>query len=165
VSSIVFLDQFTKYLALNTISYGQNIEIIGEFFRFSLARNPGGLFGTRIGNNLVYIIFATAGIGLIIYYYHILSRKHGHIAAASVGFLLGGALGNLIDRFFHAMVTDFIDVGIGGHRWPTFNIADSSILVGLGLIFLLEFKTEKQDKHLEKCNDPEKQENATNPVQ
>jgi len=149
LTSIVFIfDQISKDLALTHLKAGRSIDLFGDFFRFSLARNPAGMFSTRIGSNTVYIIFGIAGIIFIVIYAFQLFRKKNILYDIGIPLLLAGALGNITDRFNHALVTDFIDVGIGPHRWPTFNIADSSILIGLFIIFIAELKSKdgKEDK-------------------
>ena len=148
ILTLVFLglDQLTKHLALTNLAYGGTKQVIGDFFRFTLAKNPGGVFGTRIGGSHVYIIFACLGIVLIfVYVYNSLKQKNSK-AITGLGLIMSGAFGNLIDRFRFGMVTDFLDFGIGKHRWATFNIADSAILIGLGLLLIAEWKNETSSK-------------------
>lgn len=146
VVAVVGFDQITKELALKLIPSGGTVRVFGDFFRFTLARNPGGVFGTRIGGNLVYIIFSLIGIALIFMYFKQFFHSKSRIGILSVGLLLGGALGNLIDRIRFAMVTDFLDFGIGNLRWATFNIADAAILIGIIALFIIEWKNVKKNR-------------------
>jgi signal peptidase II len=137
---LIALDQYSKQLALNYLPLGGAFEVFGDFFRLSLAHNPGGVWGTRIGGKEVYVGFAILGIVLITFYYIRFYLRSSVSYTISVALILSGAIGNLIDRLRFGLVTDFLDFGIGQHRWPTFNIADSSILIGIVILFLLELK-------------------------
>ncbi|MFP4458116.1 MAG: signal peptidase II [Candidatus Zixiibacteriota bacterium] len=142
---IILLDQVTKELALRRLPAGNTVRVIGDFFRLTLAKNPGGVFGTKIGGNALYILFSVIGIALISYYFRELFKSRNNFGVFSVGLLLGGAVGNLIDRIRFSEVTDFLDFGIGDLRWATFNIADAAILIGIILLFSVELKNVKKD--------------------
>ncbi len=143
---LLVLDQWTKHLALENLPYGGTKEVLGNFFRLSLTKNPGGVFGTRIGGTNVYIIFAFVGI-VLIFIYLLSVLKRGELKSIfGLGFIMAGAIGNLIDRIRFGKVTDFLDFGIGDLRWATFNIADSVILIGLGLLLIAEWKNESSSK-------------------
>lgn len=124
-------DLFSKWLAWRMLENApnQNHDIIEGFFAFKLARNPGIAFGIEIGWWPI-LIATIAGVLLILYLFLASSRaaRFGHIG---MGFVLAGALGNMVDRLIPPhMVRDFIDFSF----WPTFNLADAFLCVGVGLL-------------------------------
>ncbi len=121
-------DQISKYLVRENMALGESWPAEG-FFRLTHGTNTGSAFGLFQGQTIILTIASIFAIGFIIYFY----RSHGDgswITKVTVGLLLGGAVGNLIDRLVWGRVTDFIDVG----PWPIFNLADSSITVGITLL-------------------------------
>ena len=142
---VIAFDRLTKAEALKNLKLFDSVKVIGNFVRFTLAKNPGGAFGTRIGNNYVYIIAAiVAGALLIIWLFE---KKSSIAHAAAIAVILGGAIGNLWDRIKYGVVIDFIDVGVKNFRWPTFNVADSAITVGIIILLVAElFYTPKAKK-------------------
>ena len=121
-------DQLSKYIVRENLQEGESWPPTG-FFRFTHWTNSGTAFGLFPGQTLLLTVASVAAIGFIIYFH----RTHGGrdwISKLTVGLLLGGAFGNLLDRVVTREVTDFIDVG----SWPIFNIADSSIVVGIALL-------------------------------
>lgn len=145
---IVVLDQLTKFLVVSSMELYESIPVIGEILRFTYIRNPGGAFGLRWGHVAVYYIAAGAVIVWIVW--HIWRDGHTRrLSMWALALILSGAIGNLIDRVLQGEVVDFIDceffditvpgfdIGILHHpgitmdRWPTFNIADSAVTVGV----------------------------------
>ena len=121
-------DQVTKYLVRENMAIGESWPREG-FFRLTHGTNTGSAFGLFQDQTTILTIASLFAIGFIIYFY----RSHSDrtwITRVTVGLLLGGAVGNLIDRVVAGRVTDFIDVG----PWPIFNLADSSITVGITLL-------------------------------
>ena len=132
---IIVLDQLTKYLALKYLSPHQSIPLIPDVFHLSLVRNSGiafGLFGDRA--NLLTAVVIVCLLGLIILAFQM--RRAGLLERVALGFILGGAAGNLIDRMISGHVVDFLDFRI----WPVFNLADSFITVGVALFLILSFR-------------------------
>lgn len=141
-------DQVTKYAARAKYSlpdgepdYFKVTQVLGEWLQFRLVYNSGAAFGMKpqsivpfLQPTVFYAIFSTVAIVVLFIYYRKLARFETW-AKAGVALILSGAFGNLIDRLMMHKVTDFIDVGLpGGPRWPTFNIADSCVCVGVALI-------------------------------
>jgi signal peptidase II len=127
---VVVLDQLTKFLAYSNIS--QSIPIIGGIFHLTLVKNTGAGFGILQGQQWLLVFISIFVVGLILFYYDKIPKKG--LAKAWVAMLLGGTIGNLIDRIRLGFVIDFLDFRI----WPAFNIADSAITIGaIGLIFYL----------------------------
>lgn len=128
---VLFTDQLTKSIVKVSLFRGQSFPEFG-IFRFTHVHNTGSLFGIFQGYNTPLIIASMIAILLLIWIYRSYAHK-GMILALALGLQLGGAMGNLIDRLMQGHVTDFIDVWI----WPVFNIADSSIVIGLAILFYI----------------------------
>ena len=117
-------------------------DILGSFLRFTYVNNPGIAFGIGVGDYKILVTLLSIAATIFIAYIHWQERNNHPMLVNSLSLVLGGAIGNLIDRsyvFFSGTyngVVDFIDVGVGGFRWYTFNIADSAVTVGV-LLYLL----------------------------
>ena len=121
-------DQLTKFVVRQTLEWHHSWPVYG-FFRFTHVQNTGSAFGLFQGNNLPLLIVSLVGVAVLAYIYHTQERP-GILMRFSIALMLGGALGNLVDRIWQGHVTDFIDIG----PWPVFNLADSSIVVGLAIM-------------------------------
>ena len=127
------LDQFTKYLVRELLPDFTSFPYAG-FFRFTHTHNTGSAFGIFQGQNAPLIVVSFIGIAVLLAIYFSQPRP-GKLLRFSLGLMMGGAVGNLVDRVWQGWVTDFIDIG----PWPVFNLADASIVTGLvilGSIFL-----------------------------
>ena len=124
VAAIV-ADQLTNQLVLNNLGIGASWPDDG-FFRFTFVRNDGTAFGFFQDNGTLLTFVSIGAVALIVYFYRE-AVMVSWFTRAALGLQLGGAAGNLIDRFRHGYVVDFIDVG----PWPIFNIADSAIITGI----------------------------------
>lgn len=173
---IVIIDQISKLLVkgfaipflnfnYDGMYYGQSIPIIGDFFRLTYIENPGLAFGFDPGENFklaISLFSLIASIGLAFYLY--LIRGKSFSLRLSIAFILGGAIGNLIDRTFYGVlfgyaplfygkVVDFFDFdffnftifGVSYDRWPIFNIADASVTIGV-IILILFYKNEDKEE-------------------
>jgi signal peptidase II len=134
---IVVVDLITKLLAVATLS-PQHVphEVIGNHVRLTLVYNPGAAFGLNLGIYSRWIFMAlTAGALIILGRLYKATRPGDLLRTMALGLVCGGAVGNLIDRIRSATgVVDFIDVGVGDLRWPTFNVADMAVSVGAFLL-------------------------------
>jgi signal peptidase II len=125
---VVTLDQVTKYLVRANLSLGESVPEEGPF-RITYVTNTGAAFGILQGQTLFLMVTTFLGLAAIVLYFLYPPMEHGVLRLA-LGLQLGGAVGNLADRVRLGKVTDFIDVG----PWPAFNVADSSIVVGVAII-------------------------------
>lgn len=132
---IIIIDQLTKFLINQNINYLKSIQIIKNFFYFTNAHNNGAAFSILSGYNLLFISVTLIAICLIDKYI----EKN-----ISFYILLGGIIGNLIDRLIVGYVRDFLDFRIFNYNFPIFNISDICICLG---IFLIIIKTIKEDKN------------------
>jgi signal peptidase II len=129
---IAVVDQLTKAWLTSYLGPGQSVEVIGDLVRLWHSQNNGGLFGLFRGQAVVFGLASLVVVALIVIYHG--RAGGGRYLSITLGLLLGGALGNLIDRLRIGYVVDFVDVGIGNLRWYTFNIADAAISFSLVLL-------------------------------
>ncbi len=131
------LDQISKVLAYGMLTEHISYRLIGNLVRLSLTTNSQGLFGMSYGPPVIYFILPVLGIGLVLYF---ALRTRDKWLTIAYGLVLGGAVGNLVDRVRLAgRVIDFIDIGVRGWRWYTFNLADLWVVVGVILLLFREF--------------------------
>ena len=148
---VVLLDQLSKIWIKNNYSLWESREILGSFIKFSHVKNPGIAFGIPIGDWGILITILSFVATLFIIYIHWKERFNHPLIVTGLSLILGGAIGNLIDRSAilfaerYEGVVDFIDVGIGSMRWYTFNIADSAVTIGILLYFLHTLFTHKPE--------------------
>jgi len=136
LSIVLAFDVITKAIAERELLRGIPQEVFGSTVRLRLVYNPGAAFGLDLGPQSRWIFAALTIVALVILGRLYRSTAAGHSArAAALALVCAGAVGNLIDRvrsFFG--VVDFIDIGVGDARWPTFNVADMAVSVGAGLL-------------------------------
>jgi signal peptidase II len=147
--AIVLLDQLTKWIVDRTMPLYRSIPVIDGFFNLTYIRNTGAAFGILAGSGAAFrlpflMFFSLLAIGFIIVMLRRLpERETGLIIALT--FILGGAIGNLIDRFAYAEVIDFLDFYWATYHWPAFNIADSFITVGVTITVYYLIKARGED--------------------
>jgi signal peptidase II len=128
----VAADQLTKQAALAALRPGERAGVIGSFFGFKLTRNSGGAFGILPG--APWLFFAASAVIVVAV---VAMGWNRHDSSIALGVIAGGGIGNLLDRIFrapalfHGKVVDFIDFPF----WPTFNLADSAIVIGVAILF------------------------------
>jgi signal peptidase II len=138
------VDQWTKGWILDRFAYGERLTVIDGFFNLTHVRNPGGAFSflATMPEEIRQVFFLGTGclaIGLLGLFLWRLEPGQW-LAATAIGGVLGGAVGNLTDRVLYGEVIDFLDFRlIGGYVWPTFNMADCWIVVGVGILMLEMF--------------------------
>jgi len=126
---ILLADQLFKFLVLNTIPFKFSVQIIPKIFYLTHIRNYGAAFGLFQDASVLLLWFSVIVVGVILYIYDQIPKEN--FPQILTGLILGGTLGNLIDRIRFGYVIDFIDF----HIWPAFNIADSAVTIGvIGLI-------------------------------
>lgn len=137
---ILLADQWTKSFIEQRLSLHQNVEVIQGFFRLTHVRNTGGAFGIFGGEKEGIGSFLFIGVSLtaivIIVFLFIKMKEDERPLYLPFSLILAGAIGNLIDRLRYGEVIDFLDFNIFSFHWPAFNIADSAICVGIGLMAL-----------------------------
>jgi signal peptidase II len=150
-AAVVLLDQWTKTLIQQRMALHESIEIIPSLFSLTYIRNPGAAFGLFVETSatfraiffLVVTMIALAVVGYLFIKSVMDDRADGgsdwQNRGIRIGLTLvfGGAIGNLIDRVRYGEVVDFLDFYLGRYHWPAFNVADSSITVGVSLLFVM----------------------------
>lgn len=137
-AAIVVVDQLTKAWIVANIAPGEAIELVGDSLRLVHSRNTGALFGLFRDGAPIFAVASVVVVAMILWY-HGRSGRSPYLTL-TLGLLLGGAIGNLIDRFRFGYVVDFVDAGIGSLRWYTFNVADAAISCALVLLVLLALR-------------------------
>jgi signal peptidase II len=145
VAVVVFvLDRITKIAVESSLPVGSSVEVVGQWVRISHVTNNGAAFGLLPERTTLLSILSVVAVLAIVYYYRRLAAD-SRLIAATLGMQLGGAFGNLIDRVGQGYVVDFVDVGIpGGPRFWSFNVADSSIVVGIIAVTVLLWWQERR---------------------
>ena len=131
VATVIALDQITKYMIITSFNAYDSIEIF-PFLNIVSVRNTGAAFGMFRG--LGSSFFIVISIAAIIFIGTLIMRNVYNVIGLSL--ILGGAVGNLIDRLIYGKVVDFIDFSVGNFHWPAFNVADSSLTIGIGIILI-----------------------------
>lgn len=137
---VIALDQLSKWWITHTFALYQSRVVLPGFFNLTFITNTGAAFGFLAGQETALRqaffvgVSITALVVLVIAYRHL--RHDGRLVVTALGLIAGGALGNLIDRLRLGRVIDFLDVYVGTHHWPAFNVADSAITIGAGLLIV-----------------------------
>lgn len=149
--AIVAVDIVTKAIAVRALA-PQRVphEVVGDWLRFTLVYNPGAAFGLHVGEHSRWVFMAlTIAALLILGRLYVTTRAGDRSRTTSLALVCGGAVGNLIDRIRSPLgVVDFLDVGVGDARWPTFNVADMAVSTGaflLAIVLWAEDRPEEQE--------------------
>ncbi|HEX7472489.1 MAG TPA: signal peptidase II [Candidatus Limnocylindrales bacterium] len=141
-ASIVVIDQLVKAWVAGSFEVGVPVSIVGDALRITITHNQGALFGLFQGSAVVFGLVSLLVAALIVWYE---SRAGASVLVSiALGLLLGGAMGNLIDRLRQGYVIDFVDAGLGTTRWFTFNLSDVAIDGAILLLVLLALVPERR---------------------
>jgi len=137
---VILLDIWTKWLVVARIDLHEAIPVIPNFFQLVHVRNTGAAFGigANAASRIVPLLLNLGAIAVfcVVVVYALRSAVSDRLLQTGLHLILGGAIGNLLDRFRFGYVVDFLDVYTGTHHWPAFNVADSAICIGIALLFL-----------------------------
>ncbi len=142
--AIVLGDQWTKYLVKTQMQLGQTIPLLGKYLGLTYIHNMGGAFGVFQGKQWLFLITGWGVTAALIVYLPKIAKMHW-VSAVSYALILGGAIGNLLDRSRYSYVVDFVEVGLPGpwghnftwvNTFPCFNVADSGITVGITVLLI-----------------------------
>ena len=136
VALTIVLDQVTKYLVASQMTIGQSIPIIDNFLYITSHRNAGAAWGIFQGKMMFFYLITLAVIAVVIVWMTRLDIKKDKWLMIALALILGGAVGNFIDRVLYQHVVDFIDTYILGYDFPIFNIADMAVVIGVALIIV-----------------------------
>jgi signal peptidase II len=171
ISAVLIFDQITKIIARIYLRPLYSVQILGDFFRLTYVENPGIAFGLRINNKVFFTVLSIIAVFIIFYYLFLM--KENPLLRFSFAMILGGAFGNLIDRFLFGRVVDFLDFdffdvsipqfsflffnfsGYQMARWPVFNIADIAVTIGMILIIYNAIFFKEPQKILQADDSPQ----------
>lgn len=143
IAGIVILDQVTKMMLVRSVPHGTSRVVIPGFFNLSHVRNSGAIFGffSQSGNPMVYVLLTVASLGALalVLFYFVKVPAQDRLLKITLSLILGGALGNQVDRIFKGYVVDFLEVYVKSFHWPSFNVADSCITIGAILLVYIFF--------------------------
>jgi signal peptidase II len=145
---VVIVDQLSKAWIAASFDL-RPVPIVGDLLRISLSHNTGGIFGLFGGSAAVLAIASTVVIGLIVVYQWRTASEGPWLLNLALGLLLGGAIGNLVDRIRWGYVLDFVDFGFGELRWYTFNVADAAISTSLVLLIAVSLLGSRLPRRLQ----------------
>jgi len=141
---VLATDQSTKIIVRRSITFGNSKSVIKGLLSFTHINNTGAAFGLLPNKQWLFLIVAVAAI-LTAVIFIVKNKQNNSLTQLALGLAVGGALGNLSDRFFFGKVTDFIDF----HFWPVFNVADICIFVGMFLLIVIIMKEPKKSNAIE----------------
>lgn len=146
ILSIIFIiiDQVSKIIVVNNLTNNKSIEVIKSFFYLTYTNNKGAAFSILTGRRILLILVALIVIGVLIYYVR-KNKIEGKVNKIALSLVIGGSIGNLIDRILRGAVIDFIDVKIFGYNFPIFNLADTFIVIGVFLLVIEMFRKEHKN--------------------
>lgn len=141
---VVALDQATKRIVSGGMARGESIPVLGSFFRLTHVENPGGAFGLFRDSGSIFTVLSFVAVIFLFWTVH---RYPARLMGTRIalGLVLGGAVGNLIDRVRMHRVVDFFDVGFGDLRWPVFNVADVAVVLGVAMFLIVSMRSGDSD--------------------
>jgi signal peptidase II len=138
--AIIVSDAWSKWLVATRIDLHESVPLIPDYLQLVHVRNTGAAFGigANADSRLVPLLLNLGAIGVffVVVAYAFRAAITDRVLQTGLHLILGGAIGNLIDRFRLGYVVDFVDVFVKSHHWPAFNVADSAICIGIALLFL-----------------------------
>lgn len=142
---VIITDQISKWFIVKEMEQSESIVVIKNFFSITSHRNKGAAWGI-LENQMIFFYIITLVVVIGIIYYMQKYAKENALLAMSLGLLLGGALGNFIDRLFRNEVVDFLDFKIINYNYPIFNIADSALFIGVVILIIYVIIDERKNK-------------------
>ncbi|MBE6138355.1 MAG: signal peptidase II [Firmicutes bacterium] len=146
ISIIILLDQIIKFLVIANMNLFDSINVVENFFNITYVRNNGAAWSILSGNTLLLIVISIIAL-ILIYFYFIKNQKLNNLENISYSLLIGGTVGNLIDRVFLGYVVDYLDFKIFSYNFPVFNLADICIVIGIFLICITLIGGEINDRN------------------
>lgn len=144
---VIAIDQYTKWIIVKNMELYEQITVINNFFWITSHRNKGAAWGILQDQMIFFYIITLIVIVAIVYYL----EKHAEgskLLMIGLTLILGGAIGNFIDRIFRKEVVDFLDVDIFTYNFPIFNIADSALVIGVGFVIIATILEDRKEKRV-----------------
>jgi signal peptidase II len=137
-SGVILADQVSKWIVAQTLNLYDQVVVIPGFFNLTHLLNPGGAFGLfatqPLGVRRFIFLFLSSVVALFVLWFYQKVAVSRAFLSVGLAMIFGGALGNLVDRFRFGQVVDFLDFYLGHAHWPAFNLADSAISIGMGIL-------------------------------
>lgn len=140
---VILVDFFSKYMVSKLMTVNETIDLIDNFFRITYVKNTGAAFSIFSNNTILVVIISVVIIGFLLFYIY-KNKGNNKLENVSYAFILGGAIGNLIDRLVYGYVIDFLDFEILSYDAPIFNLADTFIVIGV-ILFLINTLRSRYD--------------------
>lgn len=140
---LVIIDQVSKIIVINNLTNNKSVEVIKSFFYLTYTNNTGAAFSILTGKRILLILVSVIVIGILIYYIK-KTKIEKKINKIALSLVIGGSIGNLIDRIIKGAVIDFLDFKIFGYNYPIFNLADTFIVLGVFLLLIGMFRKEEK---------------------
>ncbi|MDE5978262.1 MAG: signal peptidase II [Turicibacter sp.] len=147
VVGTIIIDQLTKFLVVKYMTIGQSISIIDNFLYLTSHRNQGAAWGILQGKMIFFYVVTIVVIGVVIVWIRRLNLQKEKLLGIALALILGGALGNFIDRVMYQQVVDFINVYLFKYDFPIFNVADSALCIGV-LLMAVDAALDVKQQHL-----------------
>ncbi|MBS10085.1 MAG: signal peptidase II [Gemmatimonadetes bacterium] len=141
----LLVDLVTKELVTNRFELWESVDVLGDFFRLTYIHNPGAVFGIKLGSGTVHLLLSTVAMVIVISML-VKTPPEDRWGGIGLALVLGGAIGNIIDRLRYGVVIDFLDLGIGDVRWYVFNVADACVSVGVILLIIGYGRDQPEDQ-------------------
>lgn len=138
----IIIDQIIKVVITTNIEFAHSINVINNFFRITYLQNTGAAWSILSGNRILLIIVTIIALG-IIYYVFLKDKKIKNYESILLGLLLGGIIGNLIDRVRFGYVIDYLDFNLFSYHYPVFNFADICIVISIIILVIISLKEDK----------------------
>jgi len=138
----IIIDQIIKVVITTNVEFAHSINVINNFFRITYLQNTGAAWSILSGNRILLIIVTVIALG-IIYYVFLKDKKIKNYESILLGLLLGGIIGNLIDRVRFGYVIDYLDFNIFSYHYPVFNFADICIVISIIILVIISLKEDK----------------------
>ncbi|MFD2616951.1 signal peptidase II [Terrilactibacillus laevilacticus] len=142
---VLGIDQVSKYMIVKNMDIGQSITMIPDFLYITSVRNKGAAWSILEGQRLFFFIVTFVVLIIVIYYMQKIGRFRP-LLGLGLAFVIAGTIGNFLDRLFRGEVVDFIHTVFGSYQFPVFNVADSSLFIGVVIIICYLLITEKKEK-------------------
>lgn len=144
---VIAIDQLTKWIIVKNMDLYEQITVIKNFFWITSHRNSGAAWGILQGQMFFFYLITVVVIVALVYYLE-KHAAHSKLLMIGLNLILGGAIGNFIDRVFRKEVVDFLDFDIFTYNFPIFNVADSALVIGVGFIIIATFLEDKKQKQV-----------------
>lgn len=147
--AVFLLDRVTKWMIEAHVSFLDTVQVIPGFFDIVHTENHGVAFSlfndsTSEWRTALLVLFSLVAVAIVGGFIQLRAKRMDRVSVAGFALILGGAAGNVFDRIVRGRVTDFLDFSIGGYHWPAFNVADSALVIGCGLLLLEALHPKKQ---------------------